>query len=176
MPQSVQSWGDRHALVRAIVRSMAVLIVGLGITPFGMNPAQAETEVDLALVLAVDLSRSMDTDEQRLQRDGFVEAFGSQAVHDAIRKGVLGRIVVTYVDWSGASEQSVVVPWTFVDGRKARLPLRSGSHGCRSAVSYPPLSPARSISASDCLGRAGPRRSVGSSISLATVQTMPDGP
>ena len=43
--------------------------------------AQGETEVDLALVLAVDVSRSMDVDEQRLQRDGFVEAFQSQAVH-----------------------------------------------------------------------------------------------
>ena len=78
--------------------------------------AQGETEVDLALVLAVDVSRSMDVDEQRLQRDGFVEAFQSQAVHEAIRKGSLGRIAVVYVEWSGALEQKVVVPWTVIDG------------------------------------------------------------
>ena len=78
--------------------------------------AQAETEVDLALVLAVDVSRSMDSDEQRLQRDGFVEAFQASAVHEAIRKGSLGRIAVVYVEWSGALEQKVVVPWTVIDG------------------------------------------------------------
>ncbi len=78
--------------------------------------AEGETEVDLALVLAVDVSRSMDSDEQRLQRDGFVEAFRSRPVHEAIRKGSLGRIAVAYVEWSGSLEQKVVVPWTVVDG------------------------------------------------------------
>jgi uncharacterized protein DUF1194 len=47
--------------------------------------ARAETEVDLALVLAVDVSRSMDPEEQELQRQGFIEAFRSPLVHDAIR-------------------------------------------------------------------------------------------
>lgn len=84
-----------------------------------LAPAAAaanETEVDLALVLAVDVSRSMDDDEQKLQREGFVEAFRSPFVHDAIRKGVLGRIAVVYMEWSGPYEQKVVVPWTVVDG------------------------------------------------------------
>jgi hypothetical protein len=61
----------------------------------------------------------MDQDEQRLQRDGFVEAFRSPLVHDAIRKGVLGRIAVVYMEWSGATQQTVVVPWTIVDGPDA---------------------------------------------------------
>jgi hypothetical protein len=82
----------------------------------GAAPAAADTEVDLALVLAVDVSRSMDLDEQRLQRDGYVEAFRSVQVHDAIRKGVLGRIAVTYMEWSGPMEQTVVIPWTVVEG------------------------------------------------------------
>src|SRR5437868_6250826 len=54
--------------------------------------AAADVEVDLALVLAVDVSRSMDTDEQQLQREGYVSAFRSTIVHDAIEKGMLGRI------------------------------------------------------------------------------------
>jgi hypothetical protein len=78
--------------------------------------ARAATEVDLALVLAVDVSRSMDPDEQELQRQGFVEAFRSPLVHEAIRGGMLGRITVTYMEWSGMSDQKVVVPWTIIDG------------------------------------------------------------
>jgi hypothetical protein len=73
-------------------------------------------EVDLALVLAVDVSRSMDPEEQELQRQGFVEALRSPLVHNAIRSGTIGRIVLTYVEWSGESEQNVIVPWTVIDG------------------------------------------------------------
>ena len=82
----------------------------------GPATAQVETEVDLALVLAVDVSRSMDPDEQQLQRDGFVEAFRSPLVHDAIRSGMLGRIAVTYMEWSGENDQQVVMPWRILEG------------------------------------------------------------
>ena len=47
----------------------------------------------------------MDTDEQELQRQGFVEAFRSTAVHDAIRRGMIGRIGVVYMEWAGAADQ-----------------------------------------------------------------------
>jgi hypothetical protein len=80
------------------------------------DQAWAETEVDVALVLAVDVSRSMDPEEQELQREGFVEAFRSSLVHDAIRRGMLGRVAVTYMEWSGEAEQTVVVPWTVIEG------------------------------------------------------------
>jgi hypothetical protein len=96
-----------------LLRILAV-VSALGVA--GPSQAQNETEVDLALVLAVDVSLSMDDDEQRLQRDGFVEAFRSAAVHDAIHKGVLGRIAVVYMEWSGPTEQKVVQPWTVIDG------------------------------------------------------------
>src|SRR3712207_3338759 len=79
------------------------------------------TEVDLALVLAVDVSTSMDPDEQDLQRQGYVEAFRSPTVHQAIRTGMLGRIAVTYVEWGGARRlrfQNVVVPWTVLETPK----------------------------------------------------------
>ena len=72
--------------------------------------ARAETEVDVALVLAVDVSRSMDPDEQELQRQGFIDAFRSHQVHDAIRNGMLGRIIVTYFEWSGVDYQNVIIP------------------------------------------------------------------
>ncbi|MGU3330326.1 DUF1194 domain-containing protein [Methylobacterium mesophilicum] len=75
---------------------------------------KAGREVDLALVLAVDVSLSMDLEEQQVQRDGYVGAFRSEAVQTAIRQGLIGRIAVTYVEWAGTHSQSVVVPWTVI--------------------------------------------------------------
>lgn len=75
---------------------------------------EAATEVDLALVLAVDVSLSMDPEEQRIQREGYVSAFRSETVQSAIRQGLIGRIAVTYVEWAGAGSRYVVVPWTVI--------------------------------------------------------------
>jgi hypothetical protein len=80
-----------------LVGLLLVLMSGLN----AHHPAHAGEEVDLALVLAVDVSESMDTEEQELQRQGFIEAFRSPLVHDAIRDGMLGRIAVTYMEWAG---------------------------------------------------------------------------
>lgn len=79
--------------------------------------ARAEQEVDLELVLAVDVSYSMDLDEQRLQRDGYVEAFRDPEIIKAIESGRHRRIAVTYVEWAGWEVQQIVVPWTVVDGQ-----------------------------------------------------------
>lgn len=79
-------------------------------------PAPAVTDVDVALVLAVDISYSMDLDELALQRRGYVEAFRSKAIHDAIARGAVGRIAVTYFEWAGAGIEYQLAPWTIVDG------------------------------------------------------------
>ncbi len=71
--------------------------------------------VDLELVLAVDVSYSMELDEQRLQRQGYVAAFLEPELIEAIENGPLGRIAVTYVEWGGSAVQ--VTPWTLIDGR-----------------------------------------------------------
>jgi hypothetical protein len=99
----------------SIVRCLACVLLAVGIAVSAAEGAHAETEVDLALVLAVDVSLSMETDEQELQRQGFVEAFRSPEVHEAIGKGMLGRIAVVYVEWAGTSHQEVVIPWTVVE-------------------------------------------------------------
>lgn len=96
-----------------MVRRLALALAAvLAVAPARAGP----TEVDLALVIAVDVSLSMDSEEQALQRQGFVEAFQAPAVHAAIRGGMLGRIAVTYVEWAGAANQTVVVPWTVLEG------------------------------------------------------------
>lgn len=69
-------------------------------------------EVDVELVLAVDVSRSMSPAELELQRRGYAEALGSDEVMTAIRNGLLGRIALTYVEWAGVDSQRVIVPWT----------------------------------------------------------------
>jgi hypothetical protein len=100
-----------------------------------LNPAKARSEVDLALVLAVDISNSMDPVEHELQRQGFVEAFQSNLVHNAIGSGMLGRIAVVYLEWAGSPIQYITVPWMEIGGpedalsfaaRLSKAPIRRG--------------------------------------------------
>jgi hypothetical protein len=94
---------------------LAVALIA-GAVVLAALPAAAEIEVDLELVLAVDISRSMDFDEQQLQRDGYVEALRHPEVIEAISSGPVGRIALTYVEWAGPFHQAVIVPWTIVSG------------------------------------------------------------
>lgn len=75
--------------------------------------------VDVELVLAVDISYSMDPDEQALQREGYVQALTSREFLTAVREGGHGRIAVTYFEWAGPATQKVVMPWRIIDGPEA---------------------------------------------------------
>ncbi|TFF27127.1 DUF1194 domain-containing protein [Jiella endophytica] len=75
--------------------------------------------VDVELVLAVDVSWSMDRSEQEIQRDGYAAAFRDPKVQEAIMEGVNGRVAVTYVEWAGTVSQTVVVPWTLIDSKES---------------------------------------------------------
>jgi hypothetical protein len=72
--------------------------------------------VDLALVLAVDVSASVTDDRYALQRNGFAAAFRDDAVIDAIGSGERHAIAVTLVQWSGPSSERQVIGWTIIDG------------------------------------------------------------
>lgn len=76
------------------------------------RPAMARDPVDLLLVLAVDISRSVDDDEAKLQRQGYIEALTSPRILAAIRGGLSGAIAVAYVEWAGWEAQRLVIPWT----------------------------------------------------------------
>jgi hypothetical protein len=98
----------------------AYLLVGtlLGIAQVASpSPLRAQTPVDLELVLAVDVSGSMDRDEQAIQRRGYVEAFSHPDFVNAVRSGPFGRIAATYVEWGGPAAQSVIVPWSVIEDR-----------------------------------------------------------
>lgn len=77
---------------------------------------RAEMPVDVALVIAADVSFSMDAEEKRLQQQGFVDAFRDPDVLNAIRNGATGRVAVTYLEWGGANRQRIVIPWRIIDG------------------------------------------------------------
>lgn len=71
-------------------------------------------QVDLELVLAVDVSHSMDRIEQRLQRDGYVNALRHRDVVRAIKSGPNGRIAIAYMEWGDPDFQSVTLPWRII--------------------------------------------------------------
>jgi Protein of unknown function (DUF1194) len=78
-------------------------------------------EVDLELVLAVDVSRSMNAAEAKLQRDGYVAALSDPVFTAAIKAGMLGRIAVTYVEWAGPASHRIAVEWQVIDSSEAAL-------------------------------------------------------
>jgi hypothetical protein len=82
----------------------------------GLREPAGRNEVDLELVIASDVSTSMDRQEKALQLGGFIAAFRDAEVQQAIMRGVRGRIAVIYVEWGGEGRQRVVVPWTLIDG------------------------------------------------------------
>ena len=75
--------------------------------------------VDAELIIAVDVSWSMDPEEQFLQRQGYIDALRSPQVLAAIQRGPYGKIAITYVEWAGYKAQHIVVPWTLIDGAGA---------------------------------------------------------
>ena len=97
-------------------RVLAVLCISLA-----TQAGAAETDVDLELVLAVDVSGSMDEDEHALQRQGYVAAFRHPRVIYTIGSGYLGRIAVAYVEWAGPASQVVTVPWRIIKDRTSAL-------------------------------------------------------
>ena len=87
---------------------------------FALAPAARAAEaVDLLLVFAADVSRSVDGDKFKLQREGYAAAVADLHVLDAIRSGRNGRIAVLFEEWSGFGNQKIVIDWTLIDGAKA---------------------------------------------------------
>lgn len=103
--------------------SFVVLLVAAGVlavqgvaAPAKRGADPGKVEVDVELVLAVDISYSMDVDELALQREGYVKALTSREFLQALRQGIHGKVAVAYFEWAGAYEQKVVVPWRLIDG------------------------------------------------------------
>ena len=77
---------------------------------------EANPTVDVELVLAVDVSYSMDMDELALQREGYAQAIVSKEFLQALKNGPNGKILVTYFEWAASTDQKVIIPWRLIDG------------------------------------------------------------
>ena len=103
------------AVLRALVAIAARLLAVLAAIAVVMgSPARADEDVDLLLVLCSDVSRSIDTPKFYLQRDGYADAISNPRVLQAIRAGALGKIAVSFVQWSGVGAQKVIIDWTVI--------------------------------------------------------------
>ena len=82
------------------------------------NPRVADQEavVDVELVLAVDVSYSMDMDELAVQREGYAQAITSKEFLQALKAGPNGKIAVTYFEWAASTDQKLIIPWRVIDG------------------------------------------------------------
>jgi len=100
-----------NALLRAALTLVALALI---------QPAPARAQqVDLLLVLAADVSRSVDHQKFELQRQGYAAAISNPQVLEAIRSGIHGKIALNFLEWSGVGAQKVVIDWTVIDGRES---------------------------------------------------------
>jgi hypothetical protein len=114
-------------------------------------PNQADTgndarSVDVEIVLAVDVSHSMELDELAVQRQGYAQALVSKEFLQAVGHGPYGRVAVTYFEWSAPSDQRIIIPWRLIDGPESadavadeimNAPVRRGSRtSISSAISF----------------------------------------
>ena len=98
------------------VRALAVLLTFAIALPAAVPAAEP---VDLLLVLAADVSRSIDAEKFQLQRDGYAAAVSDPQVLDVIKSGRHGRIGLSFVEWSGAGAERVVIDWTLIADAEA---------------------------------------------------------
>ena len=113
-------------------------------------PATAQdVPVDLELVLAVDISGSVDQVEARLQREGYIAALRHPHVIEAIQGGMFRRIALTYVEWAGDHYQRTMLDWTLIEDA-------AGAHGFADALAETPLMTAHWTSLSAAIDYAAP--------------------
>jgi hypothetical protein len=104
-------WQEQPMRIGIVIATL--VLVGLGAFP---GPAHAGEAVDAIVVLAADVSRSINDDEFTLQRRGYAAAIVSPKLIEAIGAGPHGAIALCYVEWAGPSEQKIVVDWKIVHG------------------------------------------------------------
>ena len=109
--------------MRYMRRVLQVLLIALSAAALAPAASARDVPVDLELVLAVDVSGSVDHVEARLQRDGYVQALRHADVIKAIMSGILQRIAVAYVEWAGEATQATIVDWTLIDSEGSAYAL-----------------------------------------------------
>jgi hypothetical protein len=110
-----------------------------------LTDRDAAPSVDVELVLAVDVSYSMDMDELAIQREGYAQAIISKEFLQALKTGPNGKIAVTYFEWAASSDQKIIIPWRVIDGPETadavaneimKTPIRRASRTSISGAIY----------------------------------------
>jgi len=100
--------------MRALRASVIIIWSAFAVIAQTAEVARAAEAVDVALVLAADVSRSINDEEFGLQRQGYATALTSPRVLNAIHSGVHGSIAVAFVEWAGYAEETMVIDWTVI--------------------------------------------------------------
>ncbi|MBV8698870.1 DUF1194 domain-containing protein [Bradyrhizobium sp.] len=104
-----------------------------------------EIQVDVELILATDISYSMDMDELAVQREGYADAIVSKEFLQALKAGPTGKIAITYFEWAASSDQKIIIPWRVIDGPESagavadeirKTPIRRASRTSISGAIY----------------------------------------
>ncbi|MBC7576703.1 DUF1194 domain-containing protein [Tardiphaga sp.] len=112
---------------------------------FQLSEAKPDPVVDVELVLAVDVSYSMDMEELAIQREGYAQAIVSKEFLAALKTGPTGKIAVTYFEWAASTDQKVIIPWRVIDGPESadavaaeimKTPIRRASRTSISGAIY----------------------------------------
>jgi Protein of unknown function (DUF1194) len=114
---------DRHALVcldRGVLVAGAIAagdVAGIAAPDPRSQLADAKDNLpSVELVIAVDVSYSMDMDELAVQREGYTQAIVSKEFLQALKTGPNSKVAVTYFEWSASSDQKIIIPWRVIDG------------------------------------------------------------
>ena len=107
--------GVLGALCTAAVTGFGVAAPG-GPQLLAQRGSGGAVSVDAEVVLAVDVSYSMDPEEQQLQREGYMAAITSREFLQALKAGMHGKVALTDFDWAGSHHQQIIVPWRLIDG------------------------------------------------------------
>jgi hypothetical protein len=95
-------------------RSLWALVCSVLLASALPGSARGAEKVDVILVLASDVSRSVTDDKFVLQRRGYAEALTDKRVLHTIAEGEHGKIALMFIEWAGASDQRVVVEWSLI--------------------------------------------------------------
>jgi hypothetical protein len=122
---------------KMLLMTTGAAVLGLAVPGSQLADTKDQVSVDVELIIAVDVSYSMDRDELTVQREGYAQAIVSKEFLHALTTGPNRKLAVTYFEWSTSSDQKIIIPWRVIDGPKTadavareimKTPVRNGSN------------------------------------------------
>jgi Protein of unknown function (DUF1194) len=132
-------------LAGAIAGSDVPSVAAPNNAPKLVQEGDSRPTVDIELILAVDVSYSMDLDELAVQREGYAEAIQSKEFLQALKTLPNGKVAVTYFEWAASNDQKIIIPWRVIDGPESadavadeilKTPVRRASRTSISGAIY----------------------------------------